>query len=50
LAKATAASEEAWKQWKEAKASGKPDAEVEQLKEKAEAAMEIEKGLQNLCD
>lgn len=50
LKRATAASEQAWKAWKEAKAEGKPDAEVAQLREKAEAAMEYEKSLQDLCD
>lgn len=50
LQRATEASEAQWKAWKDAKEAGKPDEEVEQLKEKAQQAMEIEKGLQNLCD
>ena len=50
LKRATAASEQAWQAWKDAKAAGKPEEEVGQLKEKAESAMEYEKSLQDLCD
>jgi len=50
LERATLASEQSWKAWKDAKADDSTEAEVSQLKEKAEAAMEYEKSLQDLCD
>ena len=50
LEQATEASSAAYSAWKRAESEGKDKEVVDDLKDKAMQAQEIEKGLQDLCD